>query len=304
MSNQILVVSDNQAFIALCHKTSPDFDIIYFNTAEEALTALTLPDQYSALLADSKLPDMEIDIFFEQIIGNFSVIPLLTTRDTELTTALDIVNRLNIFRLLPQPCSLEQLETVLYDASCQSMLINRERDLRKKIQRLTDIDALTGCYKRSVLQKRLPIELKRSTRYSHFLSLILCDIDQLEKINRDHGHRIGDRILTGVAQAGREIFRMDIDWISRWGEDEFLIILPETPIRGAAVVAERLRQAVDELAIESKNTFARATISIGLTGFAPETPNWNHTTDDILRVADNCLQQAKCDGGNKVLICP
>lgn len=304
MSNQILVVSDNQDFITLCQKTNPDFDITYIRTAEEALAALTLPDHYSILLTDSKLPDMELDVFFEQIVRVFFIIPLLTTRDHELLPALDMVNRLNIFRLLPQPCSLEQLETVLYDAACQSMLINRERGLRKKIKRLANIDALTGCYKRSVLQERLPIELKRSIRYSHFLSLILCDIDQLEKINEDHGHRIGDRILTGVAQAGREIFRMDVDWISRWGDDEFLIILPETPIRGAAIVAERLRQAVDELAIESKNTFARATISIGLTGFAPATPDWNHTTEDILLVAGNCLKQAKSGGGNKVLICP
>lgn len=304
MSTHILIVSDDQELITLCQSTNPDFNITCIDTAEEALTALTLHDRYNILLADTKLPDMNIEIFWEQVIGKFSVTPLLTTKEHELTSTLEMVNRLNIFRLLPRPCSIEQLETVLYDAACQSMLINRERDLRKKIKRLSNIDSLTDCYKRDVLQERLPIELKRSIRYSHHLSLILCDVDQLDSINESHGHRIGDRILTGIAQAGREIFRMDVDWISRWGEDEFLIILPETPIRGAAVVAERLRKAISDLTIESNKKPVGATISVGLTGFSPDTPDWNATTEDILLVAGNCLKQAKSDGGNKVLVCP
>ncbi len=304
MSNRILVVSNNETLDGLCRTANPDFEITVTDTTEDALAALTLPEMFHVVLVDSELPDMELEAFLQQVTATGPVTPILAVENGELRPLLDLVNRLNIFRLLPLPATLDQLETALYDGSIHSALIRREKNLRRKLHHLANLDPLTECYKRRVMEERLPIALKRSIRYAHYLSLILCDVDQLKAINEVHGHRTGDRILTGIAQAGKEIFRLDVDWIGRWDEDTFLILLPETPIRGAAVVAERLRKAATELIIETGNGPACASISAGLTGYSPDTPGWNATMEDILLVAGNCLKQAKEDGGNKVLICP
>lgn len=304
MGSRILIVSDNRDFITLCEATGSEFEITCTETAQDGLTALSAPGQYQVVLADVNVSDLVPTRFFKQVAEVSSAVPLLAAEEQDITTALETANRLCIFRLLSMPSSLDLLQTVLQDASCQFKLISREQKLRKKIQRLSVTDALTGCFTRTVLEERLPIELQRSIRYTHYLSVIHCDIDQLAEINKIHGHRIGDRFLTGVAQAAREILRNDVDWITRWGDDDFIIILPETPIRGAGIVAERLRKSMDELTIESDDVSIRTTVSVGVSGYAPETAEWNNTFDSLLLVAANCLEQAKSDGGNKVLICP
>ncbi len=296
-------MSDNQDLIARCQGIE-NLEFTYFRAVKDALAALAVPGPYSVVLVDAELSGIDVGRFFKQVAETSSAVPILTVDEQSVSETLNTANQLSIFRLLPQPCDPELLETVFFDATRQFKLINRERKLRKKIQQLSSIDALTGCCTRPVFQERLPVELRRSIRYNHYLSIVFCDIDQLGAINETHGHRIGDRILTGVAQSALEIFRKDVDWITRWGEDEFLIVLPETPVRGAGIVAERLRQAVDKLAIESEKTSVQATISVGVTGYAPETPDWNNTIETLLLVAGNCLKQAQSGGGNRVLVCP
>ncbi|HEB70314.1 MAG TPA: diguanylate cyclase [Desulfobulbus sp.] len=303
MPCQILIVSDNQDLIARCQEIE-GLEFAYVGAVEDALATLALPGPYSVVLVDAELPDIDVGRFFKQVAETSSAVPILTVDEQSVSETLNTANGLSIFRLLPQPCDPDLLETVFFDATRQFKLINRERKLRKKVQQLSSTDPLTGCCTRTVLQERLPVELRRSIRYNHYLSIIFCDVDQLGAINETRGHRVGDRILTGVAQSALEIFRKDVDWITRWGEDEFLIVLPETPVRGAGIVAERLRQAVDKLTIESEGTSARATISVGVTGYAPEAPDWNNTIESLLLVAGNCLKQAQSSGGNRVLVCP
>ncbi len=304
MSSKILVVSNNQDLITLCRATNSDFEITCTGTAEDGLAALSVSGQYHIVLVDIHASNLEPTAFFKKIAKTSSAVPLLVAGEQELVSALDLVNRLCVFRLLPLPSSLELLERVLYDSACQFKLISREQKLRKKVQQLSTTDALTGCLTRTILEERLPSELQRSIRYSHYLSIIQCDIDNLGEVNQSHGHRVGDRFLTGVAQAARELFRSDVDWITRLGDDDFLIVLPETPIRGAGIVAERLRKSLSELTIDAKGTPVQATISVGVSGYAPETPDWNNSFDSLLLVAGNCLEQAKSGGGNRVLVCP
>lgn len=303
MRCQILIISDNQDLIARCQGIN-DLEFTCTGAAEDALATLALPGPYSVVLLDTRLPGLDVDRFCRQLAETSSAIPILAVDEHDISSTLYMANQLSIFRLLPQPCDTGQLETVFFDATRQFKLIRRERKLREKIHRLSTIDPLTGCYTRNVLEERLPIELRRSVRYNHYLSIVFCDIDQLAKINELHGHRIGDRILTGVARSALEIFRQDVDWITRWGEDEFLIVLPETPVRGAGIVAERLRRTVAKMAIESDNATVQATISVGVTGYAPESPDWNNTMDTLQLVAGNCLKQARSGGGNRVLVCP
>ena len=175
--------------------------------------------------------------------------------------------------------------------------------MREKIKKLSLTDALTGCYTPEYLRERLTKELQRSVRYSHYLAVIFCDIDKLKDINDAHGHRTGDQVLTGFAQAAMQVIREDVDWITRWEEDSFIIVLPETPIRGAGIVAERLRGLMTDLDLADDDTPIRVTASFGVSGFAPEIPEHNSHVKELLTIAARCLAQAKAEG-NRVLCCP
>jgi len=303
MGCTILIASDNKDFITQCQNLS-SLKFYCTSSTTQALDKLSEPNEYGVVLADRGLNHFEINQFFSQMAEKKTVVPLLAASKENIPSALEEVNQHNIFRLLALPCSDETLNNVFSDAVQQYRLIRRERELRERIQQLASIDSLTGCHTRAVLLQRLPLELRRSIRYNHYLSIILCDVDRLGKINEKHGHMIGDRILTGVAQAAYEIFRDDVDWITRWGNDEFIIVLPETPIRGAGIVAQRLQQAVNELVIEGKDSTTRASITLSVTGYSPETIDRNNTVESLLLVADNCLKQAQSNGGNSILICP
>ena len=102
-----------------------------------------------------------------------------------------------------------------------------------KITMLSITDLLTGIYNRSYLNERLPQEIDRSFPYKHPSSLLMCDIDCFKRINDTYGHLIGDQILRNFVFCLNGSIRKSIDWMVRYGGEEFLIVLPETNVKGA-----------------------------------------------------------------------
>ena len=303
MNYSILVVSNNKDLIALFHQTHQDFEITSMETAEDGLKALSVSDHYSVFCVDSNLVDVANTSFFKQAAASSPAIPVLITEEQQLALFLTRANQLSLFRLLQFPCSLKDLEKILSDAVNQFTLVQCKRELGGK-QQYSLTDPLTGSLSRHAIEKRLPIELHRSIRYGHYLSILLCDVDDMKKINATHGHRIGDRILTEFAQAAGATLRQEIDWICRWGDDEFLIVLPETPVHGAGRLANRLRETITALTINTDGNHIRFSVCIGVSGYAPEDPERKNTMQKLLLVAESCLQQAKEGDGHKILICP
>lgn len=304
MNKQVLVVNDSLTMTHLPHNTVGELQITTVTTGKDGLTALAASSEWCAVLAASQLPDMNGLTFLREAAQISAATPLLLVPEVELTATLHRANSLSIFRIVPENTATEILETILFDAARQFQLIHQEERLRERIKQLTIIDPLTGCYNRQYLQEQLKKELGRSIRYSHYLSVILCDIDTLQNVNEAFGHRVGDQLLTGFAQAAMQTLRQDIDTITRWGEDEFLLVLPETPIRGAGVVASRLREQFTNLGYTVGGHAVTSTASFGVACFAPEMPDRNTALDELLLIAGRCLLQAKATGGNQVLCCP
>jgi diguanylate cyclase (GGDEF)-like protein len=139
-------------------------------------------------------------------------------------------------------------------------------------------------------------EIDRSSRYNNDLSLILCDIDKFKKINDTLGHCAGDRALLAVAAVLQQTLRKS-DLLGRYGGDEFMIILPETSLAGAKKLAEKVRQAVEELDIEAPGSKRfRFTLSIGVASCCAPIEN----IDTIVALADTALYASKETGRNKV----
>ncbi|MEE8411955.1 MAG: sensor domain-containing diguanylate cyclase [Acidobacteriota bacterium] len=164
-------------------------------------------------------------------------------------------------------------------------------------QRRATIDSLTGFFLREYFFRRLEQEQRRARRYGGRFALLMLDLDAFKPINDRHGHLAGDRYLRAVATTIRAQLR-SADMPCRYGGDEFSLLLPETDLQGASVIAERIREAVSQLEIEAEGTLLRSTISIGLATF-PE-----HSTDEangLMRHADEALYRAKRGGRDRVV---
>jgi diguanylate cyclase (GGDEF)-like protein len=173
--------------------------------------------------------------------------------------------------------------------------------LLTKIRELELRDVLTGLYNRRELQRFLDFELIKSKRYIHSLSILLIEIDHFKQIIDRFGHRIGDEILQQVAHALLNNTR-GCDLAARYANNEFIIVLPETPASKASYPAERIRKVVEALSIQVSNGNRLTeqiitTISIGVS----EYPGDADSIDALIDRADQALSQAKQLGCNRVV---
>ena len=183
----------------------------------------------------------------------------------------------------------------LFDATdtgiYQTELINAMERLSESSNR----DGLTGIYNRRYLEQRLATEFDRSKRYGGHFSFILFDLDHFKKVNDTYGHLAGDAVLCDVSQRVNSLLR-NVDVLGRYGGEEFGIILPSTNLEGAIIVAERLKQIVAHAPVMYKETSIPITVSIGVTEFKTETPNYEH----LIHCSDLALYSSKENGRNRV----
>ncbi len=150
-----------------------------------------------------------------------------------------------------------------------------------EIKLLSRTDSLTGCYNRGYINELLPREITRALRYKRPLALAMCDIDNFKKINDTYGHQCGDEVLIKLVQSISEVIRADTDWLARYGGEEFLIVLPETPLKHASGLAERLRKNLAKEVIVTKEDKISLTASFGVTGFNSSKPPKNITPETL-----------------------
>lgn len=156
-------------------------------------------------------------------------------------------------------------------------------------------DALTGLVNRRAMMEMLGQAAARRRPGEAGLSVIVADIDHFKKINDSHGHDMGDRVLAAVAARLRELAGAGHERnVARWGGEEFLILLPSTPLADAAQEAERIRRSVAMLNADGHGL--RVTLSAGVAEFGA-----GDTLDACLRLCDQALYKAKDAGRNKVV---
>jgi diguanylate cyclase (GGDEF)-like protein len=168
----------------------------------------------------------------------------------------------------------------------------------EELKRLSITDPLTGLLNRRYLQDRLEEELARSKRYGRNMCLLMMDLDGFKFYNDTYGHPAGDRILKRVADViMRSVRTMDV--VSRYGGDEFIIILPETDLMLAVKIAERLNNDIAKEALPAENGIAKPersiTASIGIVSY----PQHGETTAQLLENVDKAMYCAKHEGKNK-----
>lgn len=156
-------------------------------------------------------------------------------------------------------------------------------------------DALTGLYNRRHFDNSVEREFLRSKRYGGDLAIAIIDIDFFKKINDTYGHLCGDYVLKEVGYLILDNFRKT-DLVFRYGGEEFVVLLTETPIEGAKIPLERLRKSIENYDFNYQGTRINVTISIGAA------PNATDNVNDFLNNADKALYQAKNSGRNKLAL--
>ena len=168
--------------------------------------------------------------------------------------------------------------------------------LSAELKKTSYSDFLTGLANRRYILQHLEHEKNMSERQTNVFSIILGDIDHFKNVNDTYGHDHGDLVLQAIAGILTETLRK-VDIVSRWGGEEFLILLPAIDAQGSSLVAERLRQAIEQMKIQDKNFVIRVTMSFGVA-------TWKKTDNSIdafVKQADDNLYRAKEEGRNRII---
>jgi len=164
---------------------------------------------------------------------------------------------------------------------------------------LSQTDGLTQLFNRSHWESCLQAEYKRWTRSQHSSSLVILDIDHFKKVNDTYGHVVGDEVIRHLSSLIRDHVR-ETDFSGRYGGEEFVLLLADTPLENAYVFAERLRKEVEESLVKYNDIDLKYTISIGVAEIEPSIKS----SEAWFKCADSALYHAKENGRNKVSMHP
>ena len=179
-----------------------------------------------------------------------------------------------------------------------NLVIADSLEMQRKYQRYATMDALTGLHNRGWMDEIFDREVKRSERDALPLATIMIDVDDFKNYNDTYGHLAGDKVLAVVAEALRKPLRPN-DMVARFGGEEFAVMLPETALKNAVTIAERLRVSVSQAdpgKLDGKQ-LPKVTVSLGVASRQKK-----YTLDMMITAADAALYSAKSKGKNRVEI--
>ena len=189
-----------------------------------------------------------------------------------------------------QHLTIKEAEQALHTAQ----LVNDElREVVESLEQLASTDRLTNAWNRRRFEEAVESEVHRFHRYGHPISLMMLDIDHFKKVNDTYGHQEGDRVLKQVAECIFATIRKS-DSLTRWGGEEFIVLMPNTGLSYAHTFAERIRASI---AMQKLVNIGSVTVSIGVAEYVP-----NSSCEDWLDRADRAMYTAKREGRNRVEI--
>ncbi|HKL20818.1 MAG TPA: diguanylate cyclase [Tichowtungia sp.] len=290
----ILVVDDLRVnAMRMRSLLEPEWEVQIALSGPEALEVVTRPAAPDLILLDLQMPGMNGHEVCRRLKGNpetreIPVIFITAMEDwNDEAQGLALGAADYITKPVHAPIVQARIRNQLALRNAQAELARKNQEL----ERLAVCDRLTGLYNRRKLDERLEQELTRAARYNRPLSVIMLDLDHFKEINDTCGHPAGDTVLAESAVRLKRALRKN-DTVGRWGGEEFLILCPETGLRDAAGLAERLRQTFADRDFPEAG---RLTASFGVAACrAEDQPN------KLLSRADRALYRAKKSGRNRV----
>jgi diguanylate cyclase (GGDEF)-like protein len=260
---------------------------------------LLLAEEIDAVICDLEMPGLDGEklLAARRCRPGGEEIPFLFLTGSRDPERLVRLLRSGASDTIPKPFHPAELIARL---ELQLRLRRLQSELREKnatLARLSTTDAVTELRSRRYVGELLAIEVLRATRYRTPLAVLMADLDHFKRINDAHGHRAGDVVLAGVGAAIRGALRAT-DAAGRYGGEEILIVLPQTDLEGARVLAERLRLAVEQAEFEIGGASVSITVSVGVASLSGDV----RSADDLVEAADGALYGAKAAGRNRVVL--
>ena len=289
----ILVVEDNPGDYDLINEYLGDvnwvsYDLIPCASLQQAKEKL-LVNTLDAVLLDLSLPD-------STGIGTVSNMRSLSDRlPIIVLTGIDNdeVGEQSIQQGAQEYLAKNELNGRLLSRVIKYAIKRKQMDL--KLEKLAITDPLTELYNRRYFFERGWNEYVRARRYEHDLAVVMMDIDYFKKVNDFYGHICGDKVLVSVAALLKKTVR-GIDLVSRFGGEEFIVLIPETELKGVQLLAERMRLEIADTPIEHNGKSFHISISIGIAMI----DNNNGDFEGMINQADIALYKAKDKGRNRV----
>jgi diguanylate cyclase (GGDEF)-like protein len=302
---KVLIVDDDELVLARLQDlvAAAGFEI---DTAIGGAAALAcLQKSFSpVVIMDLQMPDMDGLALCRAIRDGawpgYVYIVLLTAQDAEddILAGLDA----GADDYMSKKTSTAQLLARLRTAQRILALEQSLKEALAEKRRLTMTDALTGAPNRRYFQRRLSRELERVRRFGGELCILSLDIDRFKQINDRYGHASGDAVLQEFVRRIGQCLPRNTDWCARMGGEEFVVVLEETNLAGAKMIAERLREAIAGAPVRTRAGMISVTVSIGVSGLESATDRREINVDSLMQVADACLYASKEDGRNRVTL--
>jgi two-component system chemotaxis family response regulator WspR len=316
---RVLLVDDQLIIVEAVRRMLSDQIDIEFHYVTDATRALeaALLMQPTVILQDLVMPAIDGFGLIQQYRGEEALrhvpVIVLSAKEDPKLKAHSFATGANDY-MVKLPDKLELLARVRYHSGAHISRLQRDQafrflresqknlaDANIELQKLAALDGLTGIANRRRFDEAMRIEWQRGQRDKKPLTLLMCDVDFFKLYNDSFGHLAGDMCLKKVAAVLTEHLKRPADLAARYGGEEFAIILPETPLAGALIVAESCRRHLEQLAIENpldSTSLSSVTMSIGVASIVPSADS---DVEQLIQQADQALYAAKHAGRNRVM---
>lgn len=283
MQTKILVVDDDATMRDILSQMMATFGFTCRSAQDgkEAMRYLQ-KEPFDIVVTDIRMPRMDGMQLLEKIkqaFGDLDVL-MMTAFDEEYSYT-DVI-KAGATDFIAKPFRRDELEAKI-------IRILNERLLRTQLLYLSIRDSLTGLFNRRYFHEKLQEEVERAKRQRQNLSLMILDIDGFKDFNDTHGHLEGDQILATLGHILTSSIRQNVDSAYRYGGDEFAVLLVETDVAQALLIAERIRNSF------RKKKMGQCALSIGIAQLRRK-----EATEELIHRADEAMYEAKRAGGNRV----
>ncbi|MDJ0554485.1 MAG: PleD family two-component system response regulator [Microcoleaceae cyanobacterium MO_207.B10] len=289
---QVMEANNGKECLEICEKQLPN--LILLDAMMPGLDGFTCCSELQKKFEEETPPVLMITVLDDQ--GSVDLAFQVGAKDYVTKPIHWAVLRQRVRRLLQTQWAMNELRR---QVEKERMLTEKLEKANEELERLASIDSLTMLANRRYFDKFIKNEWKRGIRTSFPLSVVMCDVDFFKAYNDTYGHPAGDLCLKKVAEVICNNVNRSTDLVARYGGEEFIVVLPETDVKGAIYVAEKIRKGIKDSAIEHQNSQVSNYVTISC-GVATYYPQLESDLNDLINDADLALYEAKSQGRNRV----
>lgn len=288
----IAIIDDNAMHLSIMRDMLEDHQLNNIETYQSSKNFIDSKKHFDIYFVDCVMPEFTGEQVISKIRAHdeYGVIIAMSTLNSHTVATSVLLQGANDF--IGKPFSDNILMARLKANARTYHLLQSLKEKNTILEKLATEDALTGLYNHRAILDFLDKEVERAERYQSPLSVFMFDIDHFKKVNDTYGHHVGDEVLKAIGSIWTEQSRK-ADFTGRYGGEEFLIVLPNTPLEGAKIYAERIRKDIELM------SFTKKEIKITISGGVYQYEQGDNSLEMVSR-ADSKLYEAKKSGRNQI----